>query len=148
MVGVLGRAAGELRLRVVQRASREQLEPIIAATVGAGATVNTDQFRSYERLEGLGHPHVTVDHGRGEYARDDDGDGVREVHVNGIEGRWTGARNFLRVFRGVNKVYLQQYLAVYEWTSNAKRMCLAMLRRFFTSPPPTVAGQGAIEFVR
>jgi hypothetical protein len=34
-----------------------------------------------------------------EWARDDNGDGVREVHCNTLEG----LRNFLRPFRGVNK---------------------------------------------
>jgi hypothetical protein len=42
------------------------------------------------------------------------GDGIREVHSNSIEGIWTGLRNFLRLFRGVNKEYLSQYTAVFE----------------------------------
>jgi len=37
-----------------------------------------------------------VNHGAGEWARDDDGDGVREVHCDTMEGTWTGLRNFLR----------------------------------------------------
>ncbi|MBX6316079.1 MAG: hypothetical protein IRY99_24675 [Isosphaeraceae bacterium] len=45
--------------------------------------------------------------------RDDDSDGVREVHVNTLEGLWTGLRNFLRPFRGVNKGYLYQYVAMF-----------------------------------
>jgi hypothetical protein len=47
-------------------------------------------------------------------AKDDDGDGVREVHVNTSEGFWTGLRNFVHPFRGVNKVYLQQYVGIDE----------------------------------
>ena len=53
---------------------------------------------------------MTVCHAAGEWARDDDGDGIREVHNNTQEGIWTGLRNFLRPFRGVNKVYLHQYV--------------------------------------
>ena len=66
---------------------------------------------------------MTVCHtpGKRVWARDDDGDGIREVHVNTIEGLWTGLRNFLRPFRGVSKIYLQQYLAVHEWAHNLKR---------------------------
>ena len=45
-------------------------------------------------------------HAAGEWARDDDGDGVREVRCNTLEGLWTGLRNFLRPFRGVHKSYL------------------------------------------
>jgi len=61
-------------------------------------------------LAGAQRNHVTVCHtpGKRVWARDDDGDGIREVHVNTIEGLWTGLRNFLRPFRGVNKIYLQQ----------------------------------------
>lgn len=146
VAGVVGREKRELRLRVCHHASRAELEPVVAACVAPGATVNTDEWRAYDHLEEAGHPHVTVNHGVGEYARDDDGDGVREVHVNTIEGNWTGARNFLRTFRGVNKVYLQQYLAVFEWASNAKRVCPLLLRRFFTSSPSVRAGQGGHEF--
>lgn len=142
VAGVVGREGRELRLCVCEHASAAELEPVIERFVAAGATVNTDEWRAYDHLAALGHPHPTVNHSVGEYARDDDGDGVREVHVNSIEGDWTGARNFLRTFRGVNKVYLQQYLAVFEWASNAKRVSLELLRRFFTSPPPVLAGQG------
>jgi transposase len=57
-----------------------------------------------------------------EWARDDDGDGIREVHVNTIEGMWTGVRNFLRPFRGVHKRYWSQYVAMCEFDINRKRV--------------------------
>jgi hypothetical protein len=47
-----------------------------------------------------------VCHAAGRWARDDDGDGVREVQAKTMERLWTGLRNFLRTFRGVNKKYL------------------------------------------
>jgi transposase-like protein len=31
-------------------------------------------------------------------------------------------RNFLRPFRGVHKKYLAQYVAVFEWAHNIKRV--------------------------
>jgi transposase len=34
----------------------------------------------------MGRPHATVCHAEGEWARDDDGDGIREVHDNTMEG--------------------------------------------------------------
>jgi transposase len=135
VAGVVGREGGELRLSVCHHANRAELEAVLETRVAAGAVVNTDEWRAYDHLPEAGHPHPTVHHAVGEYARDDDGDGVREVHVNTIEGDWTGARNFLRTFRGVNKVYLQQYLAVFEWASNEKRIRPPLLRRFFTSRP-------------
>jgi transposase-like protein len=63
-----------------------------------------------------------VNHGRREWARDDDGDGVREVHSNTMEGLWTSLRHWLRPFRGVSKKYLQGYVAAFEWGYNRKRV--------------------------
>ena len=65
---------------------------------------------------------------RGSGARDDDGDGIREVHSNTSEGIWTGLRNFLRPFRGENKVYLYQYATIFEWGLNIKRVTGEFIR--------------------
>jgi transposase len=40
-----------------------------------------------------------VCHSRGEYARDEDGDGFHEVHVNTMEGFWSLLRSWLRPHR-------------------------------------------------
>ena len=90
-------------------------------------TVNTDEWQGYNGLPMMGRDRLTVCHAIKEWARDDDGDGVREVHVNTIEGLWTGLRNFLRTFRGVSKKYLYQYVAMFEWGYNAKRATLEFL---------------------
>jgi transposase len=42
------------------------------------------------------------------------------VHCNTLEGIWTGLRNFLRPFRGINKVHLEQYVIMFEWFYNFK----------------------------
>ena len=56
----------------------------------------------------LGYNHIiraraTVNHGEHEWAHDDDGDGIWEVHINTAEGMWTGVRIFLHPFKGVHK---------------------------------------------
>jgi transposase len=61
-------------------------------------------------------------------ARDDDGDSIREVHDNPVEGIWTGLRNYLRMFRGVTKVSLAQYLAIFLWSYNIKTVTDEFLR--------------------
>jgi hypothetical protein len=70
-----------------------------------------------------------VNHKRREWARDDDGDGVREVHSNRIEGFWLGLRNYLRPFRGVSKWCLDIYLAFYQGMHNHRRDALGFLRK-------------------
>jgi transposase len=91
------------------------------------ADVNTDEWQGYNGLPAIGRDHAAVCHAVHEWARDDDGDGVREVHCNTLVGLWTGLRNFLRPFRGVNKVYLYQYVAIFEWGYNVKRATSAFL---------------------
>ena len=56
----------------------------------------------------------------GEYARDDDGDGIREVHTNTIEGFWSLLRSWLRPHRGISKEKLPSYLAFFQFVHNTK----------------------------
>jgi transposase len=77
-------------------------------------TVYADEWQGYGRLPEIGRYRSAVCHVAGDWARDDDGDGVREVHCN-TEGIWTLPRNFPRPFRGGNKEYLHQYAAIFQW---------------------------------
>jgi hypothetical protein len=45
-----------------------------------------------------------------------------------MEDIWTGLRNFVRLFRGVNKEYLGQYVAVFQAGDFAKEITSALLR--------------------
>ena len=142
MLGVVGRESGRVRLEVVRQSTREQLQPRVLACTAAGAAVHTDEWAAYGRLPDRGRAHATVCHsparaGGPEYARDDDGDGVREVHCNTMEGTWTGLRNFLRTFRGVAKKYLQQYVAIFEWACNIKVVTDDFLRAMLGLKPST-----------
>ena len=53
------------------------IQPIIEAAVAKGTRVHTDEYNVYARLPAWGYQHKTVCHARGEYARDEDGDGFR-----------------------------------------------------------------------
>jgi transposase len=94
---------------------------VVGGATVPGAVIYTDEWGGYNGLPGMDRGHATVCHKIGEWARDDDGDGVREVHDNTLEGLWTGLRNFLRRFRGVSKKYLSQCVAMFEWDYNVKR---------------------------
>lgn len=134
IVGIVGRRSGQIRLQVCKRADRATLEPFVLAHTRPDAIVNTDEWAPYQHLAASGRRHQTVCHapGRREWARDDDGDGIREVHNNTIEGIWTGCRNFLRVFRGVSKWFLAGYAAVFESTHNLKWVTPTLLRAMMT----------------
>ncbi len=56
-----------------------------------------------------------VCHARGEYARDEDGDGFYEVHVNTMEGFWSVLRSWLRPHRGISQDKLPLYLGFFQF---------------------------------
>lgn len=119
VVGTVGRQSGKCRLRVVEHTDSKTLKKQVHGNTKKDATCYTDEWAAYNQIN---RAHRTVCHGKKEWARDDDGDGVREVHVNTIEGLWTTTRNFLRPFRGVHKKYLKYYLAMCEHRINLKRI--------------------------
>lgn len=125
-----GRESGEIRLEVVEHADRATLEDFVERTTADDVLLYTDEWAAYNHVPETGRGLGQVCHapGRREWARDDDGDGIREVHNNTLEGIWTGLRNFLRIFRGISKWYLGQYVAQFEWTFNLKTVTDDFLR--------------------
>jgi transposase-like protein len=114
---VIGRTSRQIRIRVMKNTKGDTLCPFVERFTQPEATLYTDEYDSYNQLKRVRH---TVCHSQNEWARDDDGDGIREVHVNSNEGGWTGLRNFLRPFRGVHKKYLSGYVAIHEFAVNHK----------------------------
>ena len=103
IVGTIGRESGQVRLRVTHDTTGETLRNHVHRFTELDSHLYSDENASYNHLI---RNHSTVCHANHEYARDDDGDGIREVHCNTVEGMWTDVRNFLRPFKGVHKKYL------------------------------------------
>ena len=128
----MGRETAQVRLRVVEHTDQKTLVPHVHRYTDTQASVYTDEWRAYEWVV---REHRTVSHGIKEWARDDDGDGIREVHINTIEGLWTTLRNFLRAFRGVHKKYLAGYVAMCEFAINLKRATPAFISSLVATHP-------------
>ena len=109
------------------------IRPVIEATIAEGSLVHTDEYSTYARLPAWGYRHKTVCHGRGEYARDEDGDGFCEIHVNTMEGTWSLLRSWLRPHRGISQAKLPLYLGFFEFVHNARRRGKALLRALITA---------------
>lgn len=107
-------------MNMVSNVQQTVIAPIIKSTVGTGTLIYTDEYAIYGKLGDWGFAHKTVNHGKGEYARDEDGDGFCEVHVNTIEGAWSLLRSWLRPHRGVSQERLPLYLAFFEFVYNSK----------------------------
>ena len=79
VAGVAGGESGQVRLEVIRHADRRTLEDFVQRTTTEGTQVYTDEWAAYHHLPERGRPLAQVCHtpGRREWARDDDGDGIR-----------------------------------------------------------------------
>ena len=126
ILGLIQRG-GQVVLRMLANVRQATMRPAIEAAVAGGTLVHTDEYRSYARLPAWGYRHVAVCHARGEYARDEDGDGFCEIHVNTMEGFWSLLRSWLRPHRGISQEKLPAYLGFFEVVHNARRRGKALL---------------------
>ena len=101
---------GEVVINLMANVQQKTIEPVMKDTIIAGTLVYTDEYSMYARLQSWGYGHKSVNHRRGECARDDDGDGFCEVHVNTMEGFWSLLRSWLRPHRGISQEKLPLYL--------------------------------------
>lgn len=106
---------------------QQTIAPLIKASVMPGTLVYTDEYAIYDRLGEWGYKHKSVNHGSGEFARDEDGDGFCEVHVNTMEGFWSLLRSWLRPHRGISQEKLPLYLGFFEFVHNARKRGKALL---------------------
>ena len=118
---------GQVVIRMLADVKQTTIAPLIKSTIGSGTLVYTDEYGIYARLPEWGYQHKTVCHSRGEYARDEDGDGFYEVHVNTIEGFWSLLRSWLRPHRGISQEKLPLYLGFFEFVHNVRRRGKALL---------------------
>jgi transposase-like protein len=118
---------GAIILHLLANVRQATIKPLLLAGVALGSLINTDEYAIYGRLPEWGFGHKTVNHGRGEYARDEDGDGFCEVHVNTMEGVWSLLRSWLRPHRGISQEKLPAYLAFFQVVHNARRRGKALL---------------------
>lgn len=107
-------------IRALDNVQQKTIKPIIRRFVKAGSKVFTDEYNIYNWLPDF-YEHKTVNHGQGEYARDEDGDGKHEVHVNTMEGFWSLLRPWLRPHRGISQERLPFYLGFFEFLHNIRK---------------------------
>lgn len=112
---------------MLENVQQTTIEPRIKETILAGTLIYTDEYNIYARLQLWGYDHKTVNHASGEFARDEDGDGFHEVHVNTMEGFWSLLRSWLRPHRGISQENLPLYLGFFEFVHNVRQRGKALL---------------------
>ena len=119
--------SGEVFIRMLENVQQNTIKPLIQKVIALGSQTYTDEYNIYTKMKKWGYLHKTVNHGAGEFARDADGDGFCEVHVNTIEGFWSLLRSWLRPHRGISQEKLPHYLGFFEFVHNAKKRGKALL---------------------
>ena len=114
-------------IKMLANVKQKTIEPIIKSTILPGTLTLTDEYNIYDRLTEWGYQHKSVCHSSGEYARDEDGDGFCEAHVNTMEGFWSLLRSWLRPHRGISQERLPLYLGFFEFVHNARKRGKALL---------------------
>jgi transposase-like protein len=126
ILGLLQRT-GEVMIRMLPNVQQVTIKPVLTQAIQPGSLLYTDEYDIYTRLDEWGYQHKTVNHSAGEYARDEDGDGFHEVHVNTLEGFWSLLRSWLRPHRGISQEKLPLYLGFFEFVHNVRRRGKALL---------------------
>lgn len=112
---------GEVVIRMLSDVQQKTIQPLIEKFIVPGTQTYTDEYVIYDRMEEWGYLRKSVCHAKGEYARDEDGDGFCEVHVNTMEGFWSLLRSWLRPHRGISQEKLPRYLAFFETVHNIRK---------------------------
>jgi len=81
-----------------------------------GATVVTDDFRSYRSLAAQGYDHKTVRHSVGEYVHN-------MAHTNGIESFWALLkRGYYGIYHHMSGKHLHRYVNEFSFRHNTAQM--------------------------
>ncbi|CAN5246009.1 IS1595 family transposase [soil metagenome] len=111
----LRQRGGRLVTEVVSDTKMSTIKPIVLGNVESGATVSTDQFRSYGLLGNYGYTHGTVNHHEKEWARG-------EYHVNTLEGFWKMFKASIRSTHiHVSNKHMKRYISEFTFRVNHRQ---------------------------
>ena len=117
--GLYQRNGRVLTFPITSRGRRE-LIPLMVNHTKAGSLYYTDDWHAYTFLNIRGN-HVVITKEKGKPKGRD--------HINGIEGFWSYAKNWLYHYRGVPRKYFHFYLKEIEWRFNHRNENLVTLLR-------------------
>lgn len=121
---------GKVVTEVVTSRHRAPMEAMILSKVLPGATVSTDEFGSYRRLDDLGFDHMTVRHNAGQFGSHNG------AGTNSIEGYWAQLKRGINgTHIHVSSKHLPKYLGEFEYRHNMRHLPHLMLDRLLVSFP-------------
>lgn len=107
--GILSRK-GHVSIEMVPNVQGATLLSLTVKKVRRGSVVYTDKYRGYDSLMFCGYRHLSVDHSS-RFARG-------KVHINGLEGFWSWAKERLFKHHGISPKWFPLYLKELEFRYN------------------------------
>ena len=113
VVGIKDRSSRKVKADVVSSTDRPTLQGFVRTQATEGSTVYTDESSSYTGLS-EDYRHETVNHGVGQYVRD-------QVHINGIESFWSMLKRAHKgTFHKISAKHLQRYVTEFVTRHNVR----------------------------
>ena len=97
---------------VVPNRRAETLKPLITRYVRPGSIIHSDEWRAYSNLQSLGYKHDTVNHSLN-FVSPQTG-----VHTQNVESYWSKNKLRVKKMKGIQRIYLQDYLYEFMWRDN------------------------------
>lgn len=121
--GILKRE-GDVYTKIIDRADRNTLFPIIHMVVKGGSTVYTDRWQGFNALRIDGYEHRPVNHAEGPVGRDG-------AHTGSIDSFWGFAKTHLRRFRGISRRTFALHLkeCEFRWNHRGEEEMIKILRK-------------------
>ena len=128
VVGAKDRDTNRVSARVVENVEKPTLHDFVGEKAAEGATVYTDEHRSYPGLKNV--EHEAVKHSIGEYVRG-------QAHTNGMESFWSMLkRGYQGTYHKMSPQHLDRYVNEFAGRHNAREADtpdqMAMIARAMT----------------
>jgi len=126
---------GRTKAKPVSGTDKRTLQDAIHEHVEFGSTLHTDEHAGYIGLDGLFYSHKSINHGAGEYSRQD-------VSTNSIESVWAVMKRGLHgVYHHASKKHLARYVDEFTFRLNDGKVSRHTLDRLDSLVDATV-GRG------
>ena len=114
VAGVKDREANQVTAKVIENTKRPTLHDFIYGNVEEGSSVFTDDFKSYEKMEG--YDHQSVKHSVGEYVDEN-------IHINGMESFWSVLKRAHKgTFHKISHKHLDRYVTEFAGRHNFRTL--------------------------
>lgn len=107
--GIMERS-GQVSVDIVPNVSAETLLSLTVKKVKRGSIIYTDKWKSYDALMFCGYKHIKIDHSK-RFSRG-------KVHINGMEGFWSYAKERLIKHHGISPEKFPLYIKEQEFRYN------------------------------